>query len=206
MDTFKRPMFAVSCLAWLLMIAAGIAVLANYQHTPGHVATTPETWPSDAKIPLAKDRATLLMFAHPKCPCTQASVEELNRLLARSSGKIATHVFFLKPEGAAENWAQTALWRSAAAIPDVAVHEDFGGVQEKRFGAETSGFIVLYDANGKLLFKGGITAGRGHAGDNAGANAVVSLSMGRSTDLRQTPVYGCSLVDSCCATSTPENL
>jgi hypothetical protein len=171
--------------------------MSKYQDTPGHAAVTPEIWPSEALIPLAQDRATLVMFAHPKCPCTRASVEELNRLLARSSGQITTHVFFLRPKEAAEDWTQTDLWRTAAAIPGVTVHEDLDGAQGHRFGAETSGYVALYDAKGELLFKGGITAGRGHAGDNVGASAIVSLSGGGSAALRQTPVYGCSLVGIC---------
>ena len=58
-------------------------------------------------------------------------------------------------------------WRSAAAIPGVTVHVDHDGGEARRFGAETSGFVVLYDAHGELLFAGGITTGRGQAGDNA---------------------------------------
>lgn len=197
MKSFRGRLGAVLCAVWLLIIGIGGAVMSNYQTTPGHAAATPERWPSGAKIPLAPDRATLVMFAHPKCPCTRASVEELNRLLARCPGQIATHVFFLKPAGSAEDWTQTALWRSAAAIPGVNVHEDLDGGQGRRFGAETSGQVALYDARGQLLFKGGITASRGHAGDNPGVSAIVSFSNGQSTGLRQTPVYGCSLVGSC---------
>jgi len=187
----------VVCAAWLLIIGIGGAVMSSYQDTPGNVAGTPKRWPSEALISLAQNRMTLVMFAHPKCPCTRASVEELNRLLARSSGQIETHVFFLKPKESPEDWTQTDLWRTTAAIPGVNVHEDFGGAQGRCFGAETSGYVALYDTSGKLLFKGGITAGRGHGGDNPGASAIISLSNGLTTALKQTPVYGCSLIGSC---------
>jgi len=46
-----------------------------------------------------------------------------------------------------------------------------------------------------LLFKGGITSGRGHAGDNAGADAIALLLAAQDPGVRQTPVYGCSLVN-----------
>ena len=36
--------------------------------------------------------------------------------------------------------------------------------------------------SGKLTFQGGITAGRGHQGDNAGETAVVSLLRGGAAD------------------------
>jgi len=70
-------------------------------------------------------------------------------------------------------------------------------VQEGRVGAETSGYVLLYDRSGQLRFRGGITAGRGHAGDNAGEDAVVALVTGRPASRQQTPVYGCSLVAKC---------
>jgi hypothetical protein len=76
---------------------------------------------------------------------------------------------------------------------------DLNGALARRFGAETSGYVLLYDAGGRLLFRGGITAGRGHAGDNAGMSAVVALVRGESISQAQTPVYGCSLLSKTCS-------
>jgi hypothetical protein len=52
---------------------------------------------------------------------------------------------------------------------------------------------VLYDSAGNLLFRGGITSARGHAGDNAGRAAVVSLLTSDEAEGRDTPVFGCPL-------------
>ena len=143
---------------------------------------------------LDRNRDTLIMFVHPQCPCTRASLEELNRLLARSQGRVDAQVLFFKRGKFSGDWTRTDLWRNAAAIPGVAVHEDLDGAQARLFGAETSGYVLLYDAHGQLLFKGGITGSRGHAGDNAGENAIVSLLTGQDAKLKQTQVYGCSLL------------
>jgi len=51
----------------------------------------------------------------------------------------------------------------------------WGGCVVDRFGAETSGHTLLFDSGGRLLLSGGITDSRGHAGDNAGENAIVAL-------------------------------
>jgi hypothetical protein len=190
-------------LLWLGLVGAGFAVLLNYQTAIGAVGQTPSHWPAAAQVPLDASRPTLIMFAHPKCPCTRASLEELNRLLARSSGKVAAQVLFYKPAGFSEDWARTGLWPSAAAIPGVAAREDFDGAQARLFGAQTSGYLVLYDPRGQLLFHGGITGSRGHAGDNAGEDAVVLLLTGRAAGLRQTPVYGCSLLGECQISAEP---
>lgn len=113
--------------------------------------------------------------------------------MARSEGLLTAHVLFLKPDGFAEDWQKTDLWRSAAAIPGVHVMTDGGGGEARLFHAATSGQAILYDARGRLLFSGGITASRGHAGDNAGRAFIVSLLIRGAADRRSTPVFGCSL-------------
>src|SRR5579859_1171728 len=184
---------------WLLAAGGGIVVISNYQNRQGPVGSTPEQWPAVRQISLNHDHDTLVMFAHPQCPCTRASVEELNRLLAQCRGRIAAYVLFFKPGQLPGNWTKTDLKQSAAAIPGVTVRDDPDGMLARTFGAETSGYVLLYDPRGRLLFRGGITAGRGHAGDNAGENAIVSLVAGQSTSLRGTPVYGCSLLSQSCS-------
>jgi hypothetical protein len=187
----------VCCLAWLAVSGAGFAVLSKYQNTSGSSGPTPSDWPSQARVTLDQKRDTLIMFVHPQCPCSTASIEELNRLLARHSESVNAQVWFFRPKAFPTNWMQSNLWRAAAAIPGVAVQEDLDGAQARVFGAETSGFVMLYDPQGKLRFKGGITGSRGHAGDNAGEDTIVSLLAGQETGLCQTPVYGCSLLGKC---------
>ena len=182
---------------WLLAAGIGFVWILNYQSTSGAVGIAPEHWPTGTQITLDSQRDTLVMFAHPQCPCTRASMEELNRLLARTEGKVAAQVFFFKPDKFSGDWVHSDLWKSAAAIPGVVVREDPNGAQARLFGAETSGDVLLYDTHGQLLFKGGITGSRGHAGDNAGENAIVARLQGQAVSLKQTPVYGCSLLGKC---------
>jgi hypothetical protein len=190
-------MRVVVCLCWLLLVGTGFFILSNYENARGAAGDAPRNWPQETSIVRDQRRETLVMFAHPQCPCTRASLEELNRLLARCSGRIAAQVWFFKPDGFPTDWTRGGLWRSAAAIPGVRVREDSNGAQARLFGAETSGYVLLYNSAGRLLFKGGITAGRGHAGDNAGENAIVSLLDGEEDSLTQTPVYGCALLGEC---------
>jgi hypothetical protein len=186
---------------WPMAAGSGFGLLFNYQAGKGAVGETPEHWPAHTSITLDPRRDTLVMFVHPQCPCTRASVEELNRLIAQSRGNIAAQVWFFRPPGFSDDWVHAALWQSASAIPGVTTHEDPGGARAKEFGAETSGQVLLYDPQGTLLFKGGITSGRGHAGDNAGVDAIVAILDGKSAPVRETAVYGCSLLDDCAATN-----
>src|SRR2546422_10428791 len=86
----------VVCVLWALAAGAGTVALWNYESAAGHAGGTPEHWPPQAQITLDPQRATLLMFAHPRCPCSRASLGELNRLLARYPGRVAAHLLFLK--------------------------------------------------------------------------------------------------------------
>lgn len=140
------------------------------------------------------------MLAHPKCSCTRASIGELAELMERVRGTVDAHVLFLHPDDADARWEHTDLWTRAAAISGVTVHSDVGGREAARFRAATSGDTVVYDANGALVFRGGITAARGHAGDNPGRQRIVSLITAGTADRPTSPVFGCPLQDPAQAT------
>jgi hypothetical protein len=178
---------------WLLTIGAGLVILRGYESKPGVTAVVPDSWPAASRIEPAADRPTLVMLAHPRCPCTRASIGELARLMTQAQGRVRAYVLFVKPPGFSDEWAHTDLWASAAAIPGVTPVRDDGGVEAGLFHATTSGQTVLYDAAGKLLFSGGVTSARGHAGDNAGRAAIVSLLTSDAAEGRGTPVFGCPL-------------
>jgi hypothetical protein len=180
--------------AWVLLIGVGLGLLWAYENAPGQGAVPPSRWPADSRIQPATDRATLLMLAHPHCPCTRASIGELARLMTQAQDRVTTYVLFLKPAGSSDDWQQTDLWQSASNIPGVNVVVDDGGAEAQRFQAVTSGQTVLYDAQGRLLFSGGITGSRGHFGDNAGRSAVVSLLHTGEAERSETFAFGCPLV------------
>jgi hypothetical protein len=91
------------------------------------------------------------------------------------------------------DWERTDLWRQAAAIPGATVTRDDDGHEAALFRAETSGQTFLYASDGDLLFTGGTTGARGHAGDNAGRAALLALLRREAPDRRATPVFGCPL-------------
>jgi hypothetical protein len=188
----RLVLLAVAAL-WLFMISTGVGILWGYESTPGVAAAAPGRWPADSRIKRAPDRATLVMLAHPRCPCTRASIGELSRLMTQAQGRVAAYVLFVKPSNFSDGWEQTDLLAGAAAIPGVSVMRDDEGIEASRFHAATSGQTMLYDTDGKLLFSGGITSARGHAGDNAGRTAVVSLLTAGGAGQQETPVYGCPL-------------
>lgn len=188
-----RVLMIITGIAWLSAVCIGLGVLWSYENAPGVAAAAPTEWPRQSRIQLAPDHATLVMLAHPHCPCTRASVGELASIMAHAQGRVSAYVLFLKPDGFAPAWEQTELWQSASKIPGVKVIVDGDGTEARLFHAATSGQTVLYDPQGRLLFRGGITGSRGHSGDNAGRSAIVSLVNAELPDRTETVVFGCPL-------------
>jgi hypothetical protein len=118
---------------------------------------------------------------------------ELEALLQAVQTKAAVTIVFSRRSGADALWDASALSRRAHLIPGVTVARDPDGAEARHFGAKTSGFTLLYSADGKLLFRGGITDGRGHSGDNIGRRAVATLLKGERAETSATHVFGCPL-------------
>lgn len=194
------PILSVSAgLLWFGLLAAGLSIVWHYENTPGLAAQAPSSWPVASRIPRSLDGPTLVLLAHPHCPCTRASLGELDRLLAQCQGAVKTFVLFYQPHGLPKDrpneWTKTDLWQTAAAIPGVTVLPDAAGREAQLFRATTSGQVVLYDASGQLLFDGGITGARGHAGDNAGSLALRQLVTHEVAEYNRTQVFGCALFE-----------
>jgi len=190
-----RRILLSAAVVWLALVAGGLWLLCGYENAPGVSATPPEKWPAASQIHPALNQATLIILAHPHCPCTRASIGELAAIMAHCQGRLTAYILFIKPPGVSDDWEMTDLWQTASHIPGVRVIQDDDGSEARLFQAATSGQAILYDVHGRLLFTGGITASRGHSGDNAGRSAIVSLVNAGSADRSETFVFGCPLFD-----------
>lgn len=187
--------WTIAIALWVVGVCAGFSGLVTYQSRPGVAAVAPAHWPNDSRIEPNHTDPTLIILAHPHCPCTRASIGELAQLMAHVQGRVSAYVLFLQPGNLTEDWHRTDLWRSAESIPGVTVLDDPDGREAQHFNASTSGQALLYDRDGGLVFSGGITAARGHSGDNLGRSALLSFLTTGATEDQETPVFGCSLVD-----------
>ena len=178
---------------WLCAVGVGLRFVLAYENSPGTVGGVPKTWPTESRVEVSPDLPTLVMMVHPHCPCSRASVSELGLLLAQVQGRVNANVLFVRPLGVPENWEIAELWASVARMPGVKLSVDDDGVEARRFGSSTSGQVMLYNIQGKLLFSGGITASRGHSGDNDGRTAIVALLTQGQAATDETPVFGCQL-------------
>ncbi len=183
-------------IVWAAASVAGIAGLSRLESAPGAQRSAPTKWTAkqlERLGDLDHERWNLVVFAHPKCPCMRATIENLDQLLVESGDRIATKaVFFLDPNAEA-SWAFTDTWDRARRLPRTSTFEDRGGGIAADFGAATSGDVFLFDPDGALRFRGGLTSARGHAGGSIGVKAVLDLVQGRGGDRSSTPVFGCPI-------------
>ena len=171
-----KPWLFVGVALWSVAVGFGIRTLASYETTPGVQASTPAMWP-ESRLPRGAG-FTVVMFLHPECRCSRASLGEL--------AKLDTHgaTIDIVVEG-----ARGPLWERAAEL-GTRIADD--GTEAARFGAQTSGFVVVFDRDGKRRFAGGITGSRGHAGDNVGRVAVQRV-LDDVEGPAQHAVFGCAL-------------
>ncbi len=190
-----RPAAGLAALfaLWTPGLAFGIHKMMQYAYTPGRPAATAPEWPANRWMAAPAGRFALVMFVHPQCPCSRASIAELAGILAHEGRHTEAAVFFFAPAAENRDWVHSDSWRDAAAIAGVRIFEDPEGAAAKRFGAFTSGETLLFGTNGRLAFHGGITSSRGHAGDSAGREAVLAILGGKTPELKSAPVFGCSI-------------
>ncbi|MFT3694241.1 MAG: hypothetical protein QM831_13935 [Kofleriaceae bacterium] len=106
----------------------------------------------------------------------------------------ATVVMFVHPDCPCTRASKAELAKIQASAPPTTKFIVTPVVAEAtRFGAKTSGDVVVYDVAGQLQFHGGITATRGHVGPSRGHDLVDDLIHGRVTGSFTAPVFGCAL-------------
>jgi hypothetical protein len=170
---------------WLTAVLGGFGLWERYDAAPGPVG-------SGASVDGPEvTRWRVTVFAHPKCPCTRATLRELAELLSAAPHLMA-RVVFVCPEGSPEGWEHGASWEDATRLAGVEVVRDRTGAEARRFGAQTSGQAVLTDPTGRVVFRGGLTPGRGRVGESAGRRAVLAW-VSSGSGARTAPVYGCAL-------------
>jgi hypothetical protein len=189
----RNYLVAAAAVVWLVVIAGGTTMMWMFSFRAGEAGKSPVAWPAASHLRQSHALPTLVMVVHPHCSCSRASIGELAMLMTQSRDRLRAYVVFVQSPEVAQNWAQTDLWNSVTSIRGVTrVLDD--GTEARLFGAATSGQTMVYDKNGRLLFSGGITASRGHFGENSGMNSIILLaSESHLTRKDGTPVYGCPL-------------
>lgn len=182
----------IAGVLWTLLLFTGVVTINLYATTPGPSGDPPPQWPGKSRITREEGSSTLLMFVHPRCACTLASLEELRRFLPRNTEPLHTVIVAAIPSKSGNGWNDTDLTRLAGRIPGAGLMLDLGLAETRRFGIRTSGELVLYDRDGRLRFVGGVTPARAHQGDSVGLSYLQKYNS-RTREVGHAPTYGCDL-------------
>lgn len=191
----QRYFIPTLLVVWSTLVAAGFAALYLYSTLPGAWGRLPEQWPDQATLQRSAKHPTLLVFAHPRCPCTIATMRELERLEADCPETLQIQLVMYRPVQADAQWVETPLVRLAKQIPRTHVVWDVDGQLAQQFGAHTSGHAMLFTPTGQLAFSGGLTQLRAHEGTNLGSQSIIALLHHLAPATSKTPVFGCPIVE-----------
>jgi hypothetical protein len=181
-------------VGWAGLLAAGFGILMRYESAAAPAGSTGEI---NATFNGRKG-LSIVVGLHPHCPCSKATVAELNKILGRAPNRAEFVVYAFKPKDEPDNWIESSTIETLKKLGGrIEVDED--GAKARELGLKTSGQVQLFSASGELLYNGGITAGRGHQGDNAGAKTMVDLLQKGGSDRKSAPVFGCPIFE----TSSP---
>jgi hypothetical protein len=189
----KNVLLITAIGAWLAAVGWGMVWLFDYSFTSAPVGAVATRWPDSGRLHLAAAGSTLVIALQPDCPCSQVSVEELDRILTGSSAPVKVIALFVSYQTLPQPVQETQMWKRVSALPHATAVLDPDAVEARRFGMAASGEVRLYQADGALRFHGGITRSRDHAGANPGQAAVAAIVNGRPVwrPLLSAPNYGC---------------
>jgi hypothetical protein len=190
--TPKRSVCAVFAL-WVLVVLLGVCLLEAYAARPGEPGAPHARWPRTSELPFEDRCLNLLIFLHPKCACSRASIAELAYILKHSGGRVRAHAIVVDRDLARVPQGGRSLLDDLARLPGLSTWTDQGAVESSRFGVATSGHVLLYDCLGRLTYSGGITSARGHVGQSFGRDAVLARITRADGAEPWRPVFGCPL-------------
>jgi hypothetical protein len=148
------------------------------------------------------------IFLHPYCPCSAATISEIERMIARlptehqgqtteqnkeNIPRIIAIMYHSSQES--EDWYQSASWNHLQRIPGLQTFVDVDGMIARAMGVQVSGETLAFDAMGFTRFHGGLTASRGHEGTNPGIRSVEQILMGLEPERSTLPAWGCLLYE-----------
>jgi hypothetical protein len=188
----KRCVCAL-CAAWMLIVLSGFLLLSAYAAQPGDSGTPPARWPRASGVPFDRSRPNLVIFLHPECPCSRASVTELAYVLERFGNQVSAHAIVVLPKNSREGRGNRGILDNLASVPTLRTWIDQQAIETERFRVATSGHVLIFDSRGRLTYSGGITAARGHVGQSFGRDAVLAQIAGRGDTTPDSPVFGCRL-------------
>ncbi len=183
---------------WMVGVVVGMGYLERYDRQAGPEAVVPSQETLGGELSPVRTGGNgewqLKLFLHPHCPCSWASVAAWERLLERlSDGVVEAEVVWVRPPEADAGWEAGSLQERVSQMRGVRQWTDKGGGVANHYGVKTSGCLVIINKEGRVVYRGGLTVGRGRTGSFAVAESL-ARAIRQGGDFPAFPVYGCPLL------------
>lgn len=199
-------LFGLSALVifWLLGTAYGFSFLLEHDFQSNDLPkTTAVNWSevlgdqSELSKQFSQHPLTIVVAVHPKCPCTKATLQELQERTKFANVSVKTMVLAYTPASEKENpeWTKTPTLDLLQELPGASIVRDIDAGIAIRLRLEVSGAVLVTDQSGKTWLQGGITASRSCRGNCPGSIALEQILAGRLTRPVFSPVFGCRIKD-----------
>jgi hypothetical protein len=66
---------------WVFLLCAGSMLLVRFETQASEKVVALGRWPSASRIPRGRSEPVVVMFLHPNCPCSHASVHEMAKVV-----------------------------------------------------------------------------------------------------------------------------
>lgn len=187
----------IIALVWAAAVAVGVCLHAGAESSPSDGGGGPHVLPPIAALKTPPGVPLIAMALHPRCPCSPASVDELEALAGRSFQPVTVVVLVSTPAQDSEEWDE-AFDRISGKLSSMRVIKDRAGAIAASLGMHASGATLIYDSAGRLVFSGGLTLARGMAGANPAAIEAMKRAGCSEAALpvdTHSPVFGCRLIE-----------
>jgi hypothetical protein len=182
---------------WLAVLATAMTLLGRYHGQAGDPGAVPAAWPA-GETRLAPGGLDVVLFIHPRCPCTVQSIDALAEVvqhLRSTDVPVGVQVLVRTPAAGDDSaWTDGPAAQRLDALGPHVRRLDPGGTLAARWGAVTSGHVSIFAADGQRLLDGGLTPARAHAESPSVLRSIARhLAEGRPVAAR--PVFGCPIPD-----------
>jgi hypothetical protein len=159
---------------------------------PSETGDSPRQWPARSALKREAGRGHVVLFAHPGCPCTLATLTNLAELSERLPDRFEVSIVFVTCGLNQDFVARAPVVKAAEQMRTARVWDD-DGREAHAFGARVSGEVFAFNEFGEAVFHGGVTAARGHVGGSDGLRQLERTLMDSSRGVIEAPVFGCRL-------------
>jgi hypothetical protein len=173
--------------AGLLVALVGFTLWAAREEQKASAKS--RNWPEGAPLTLDPARLTLLLFVHPQCRGTEATLQTLAHVMEHCAGHANVTIMLYEDPALLAHWKGSPIKSEAESIPGATVREDHLGEAASFFDVKTSGSALIFAPDGTLLYRGGITPGLGQVGDGE----VLQRWLLDGQGVRHEPVFGAPL-------------